>query len=87
MVATKKTQQRNLRFFKSFLICIMGIVLKFKNKIVFLHNGEMKLYPLFSEVCTKKVGDQEIREGFSGETDQKYRKGIWKPPSWGILEK
>lgn len=72
MVATKKTQQRSLRFFKSFLLCIMGIVLKFKHKIeFFLYNGEMKRYPLFSEVCTKKVGDQEIREGFSGETDQK----------------
>ena len=39
----------------------------------------------FPEIGTKKVGGQEIREGFSGETDQSKRNGIWKPPAGGPL--
>lgn len=48
-----------------------------------LYNGKWYLHPLFSKIGTKKVGGQEIRGGFSGETAQRKRKGIWKPPSGG----
>lgn len=37
----------------------------------------------FSETRAKNVGGQEIRENFSGETDQRKREGIWKPLAGG----
>lgn len=37
----------------------------------------------FPDTDAKNGGGQEIRENFSGETDQRKRKGIWKPLAGG----